>query len=182
MIEQQITRTAITIDSDAVPGSVHVAINGKETTSFTVDYTSGTVSFPFPIVPTDNIDITYRTRSAGTTGGQIVFGSGNTILLSNRLVLDLALGLRWSVLTGGYTTEPGQSPGSIVTSARLSYTGTRFTGSIAAGVSVTSPDTTGILRLAGMGEDTSLFAVDATRLLPSAAADGAGCLHRNEPG
>ncbi|HUX13032.1 MAG TPA: hypothetical protein VMW87_08370 [Spirochaetia bacterium] len=169
MIEQQITRTAITIDSDAIPGSVHVTINGKETTSFSVDFTSGTVSFPFPILPTDNIDITYRTRSAGTTGGQIVFGSGNTILLSKRLILDLALGLRWSVLTGGYTTEPGQSPGSLVTSARLSYTGTRFTGSIAAGVSVTSPDTTGILRLAGMGEDTSIFAVDATRLLPSAA-------------
>ncbi len=158
---------AFVLTNDVIPGSVKVYRNGKREELFTVDYASGTVAFSFEVASSDTIEIYYRTFSGEGEGGDILFGTGNTIQLRDDLVLKLAGSVRWNVLKGSYSTEPDDHPGSIGGSAEISYKGGKVSAVADGAVVYSNPDTSGLLRLLGMEKAEISIAMSKDNMFPS---------------
>ncbi len=153
--------TAMTLDTNIVPGSVQVKINGVSETRFQVDPTSGTLTLLVPVLPTDRIDVSYETTVQGSTGGDIVLAWRDEIPLSESVTLSLSAGIRWNANPWTYSQVPYAKSGTLIAAAGLSGTGDNLAWSVQAGVAYTDPDTTGILRLFGMeGNSVPLLLTD----------------------
>jgi hypothetical protein len=139
----------LTIDGNVVPGSVTVLRNGVEDPSFEVNYESGVITSPFPIFPSDVIEVVYRVYGSGG-GGDLLFATGNRISLGPQTDLTLALGTRWNVVRGTYSVSPTDHPGSVTASAAIEHETDYFSGYLDGAVQLSVPDTTGYLRLLGM--------------------------------
>jgi hypothetical protein len=139
-----------TLESNVVPGSITVKRNGVEETRFTYDPNSYTLVFNTPIYPYDRIEVDYRVSEAERNAGDIVFGWGNRFPFSPLASLDLALGLRWNILPGAYSERAYSKTGALVFSAALAGQSEHFAYRLSGALSYSNPDTTGIMRLAGM--------------------------------
>ncbi len=150
------TSTPITqyeLDTNIIQGSVRITRNGRSDTSYNLDYSSGLLTFGFPVADSDVIVVSYRTSDSTKPGGDLLFGLGAEFDLFPFLSLDIGTGLRWAVFGGSYSTEEGTNTGSAIFSAGLHYNRGKTTGfraDLEAGLSLSSPDTTGIFRLFGM--------------------------------
>jgi hypothetical protein len=162
---------ALTLTNDVIPGTVTVYRNGREERSFTVDYDNGRISLPFEPAPSDRIEVYYRTYSGEGQGGDILFGSGSTLYPSDELTLKLATGLRWNVMKGKYSTEPGDHPGMVGASAQVSYNIENFGITADGAVIYTNPDTSGLLRLLGMETHDMELEINKNNIFPSARPD-----------
>ncbi len=158
----------LSIGTDAVPGSARVLRNGREDTSFTVDYDTGRLSTPFPVNPDDVIEVNYRTHTPGALGGELIFGSGNVIRFTEELEMQLALGLRWNLVDATYSTQPDDYPGTVTTSGSLSYDTPNLQAYLDGALEFRVPDTTGYLRLLGMEEKETRLEVRGHNIVPSA--------------
>lgn len=138
------------LESDIVPGSVQVTVNGVTETRFEVDASSGTLVLLFDVRPTDRIEVRWRKASAGLSGGDILLTWRDRIPLSQSITLDLSAGLRWNADPWSYSPEPYARSGTLIAAVGLRGTGKDLDWSVQAGAAFTNPDTTGILRLFGM--------------------------------
>jgi len=159
------------LDPNVLPGSVTVLRNGTSEGRFTVNYDTGLLTFNTPIAANDLIVITYQTANPQGSGGNILFGLGADFALLPSLNLDFGTGLRWSLLSRRYTTEQGTNTGSLLTGVGLTYHTQELTARLRAGVSLTSPDTTGIFRLFGMEESGQTLTLTESNLFPSSLPD-----------
>ncbi len=139
-----------------VPGSVSVTRNDINETRFTMDYTSGIITFLVPINPDDRLDITYSVSQGLENNGDILFVWGNRFPFSEMLNLEIAAGVRWNILPGAFSEEVYSRTGAVLGSVSLAGKNDNFAYKAAGAVSFSNPDTTGILRLLGM-EDTGLY-------------------------
>jgi hypothetical protein len=155
------------LGNDVLPGSVRILRNGREESLFTVDYETGIVSLPFEPAPSDRIEIFYRATAGEGQGGDILFGSGSTIALRENLILRLAAGLRWNVLKGSYSTEPGDHPGLVGASAEINYKQENLSLSADGAMVYTNPDTSGLLRLLSMEKHEIILEITKNNLFPS---------------
>ena len=155
------------LDPNVLPGSVTVLRNGVSEGRFTVNYDTGLLTFNTPIAANDLIVVTYQTANPQGTGGNILFGMGADFALLPSLNLDLGTGLRWSLLSRRYTTEQGTNTGALLTGVGLTYHTKELTARLRAGVSLSSPDTTGIFRLFGMEENGQTLTLSESDLFPS---------------
>ncbi|MDR1317727.1 MAG: hypothetical protein LBK13_12725, partial [Spirochaetales bacterium] len=171
LIQAYMPVQALTLANDVIPGTVTIYRNGREETSFTVDYESGRIALPFEPAPSDRIEIYYRTYSGEGQGGDILFGSGSTLYLTDELTLKLATGLRWNVLKGKYSTEPGDHPGMLGASAQVSYATENFSLVADGAVIYTNPDTSGLLRLIDMERHNMELEISKNNMFPSARPD-----------
>jgi len=138
------------LGGDLVPGSVRVKRNGAEESRFEMDYDTGTLTFLTYIHPDDRLEISFRRRQSLLNNTDLLFAWGNFLPLRDDLSLELAAGLRWNVLPGGYTEEAYSRTGALIASTALKGEGEKLSFRAAGAVSYTNPDTTGIMRLAGM--------------------------------
>jgi hypothetical protein len=155
----------IVLPAGFVPGSVRITRNGTTEHGFTVT-ADRRVVFDRPLSATDVIRIRYRT-SASADAGDLQVAIGNRFRLGTNAVGVIALGGQWNPPLQEYSTRPGQHPGRVTLSASLSsgtidLTGSRSPspegdvtrreahGEVRGALSISSPDTSGALRLAGM--------------------------------
>ncbi|MCK5197966.1 MAG: hypothetical protein KAR21_06430, partial [Spirochaetales bacterium] len=155
------------LGDNVLDGSVTVSINGFSEYRYTFDPDSGTVNFMFPVPVDAQIEITYRTMAAAGLSGDLLMGLGSRFNFSDKFFLETGAGLRWNVLDSEYTEKAEEATGSILGTAGLSYTGDNLDFRLDAGISVHSPNTTGILRLAGMNKNGFSVPVTANLLYPS---------------
>ena len=145
------------LGTNVVPGSVVVHINGvrDETVKVSED---GRLSFSRFIYLDDWIEVGFRVESSRFSGGDLFIYQGNQFQLAPRLVLELAESMRWNINQERVVSEYGQSPGAITVASTLDWetdnAGVRLSGD----VTLSTPDTTGELRLFGM-EDGGLSLV-----------------------
>ena len=166
------------LDPNIIKGSVQVTRNGHQETDYSVDFTNGYLTFSTPVADSDIIIVTYRSESATQPGGDLLFGMGAKFLLLPGLRLDIGTGLRWSMFGGNYSTVEGVNTGSALLGAGLHFArdnpkhpGESFKADLQAGVSVSSPDTTGTFRLFGMeGQGSGVPTVEGS-MYPSSAPD-----------
>ncbi|MCL2704958.1 MAG: hypothetical protein FWE72_01980, partial [Spirochaetaceae bacterium] len=141
---------AFILDPDIVPGSVTVKRNGNIETMYDIDYGSGVITFRTYIHPNDRIKITYKTSYADTDGGDLLFATGNRFFTGDYLVTELAFGIKWNILQNQYSRYAGQYKGSMLFTGGAKYTRDNYKIEVDTGLSLTSQDTTGILRLFDM--------------------------------
>ncbi|MCK5671746.1 MAG: hypothetical protein KAH95_00125 [Spirochaetales bacterium] len=156
------------LGDNVLEGSVAVKMNGLNEYRYTFNADSGNVTFLFP-VPTDTqIDIQYRTMASTGTSGDLLIALGSKFNFSDNFSMDTGLGLRWNVLDSNYIEQPGDASGSIIGTAGLSYKAENIDFKLDAGISIYSPNTTGILRLAGMNSGGFSVPISADLLYPAA--------------
>ena len=156
------------LGDNVLDGSVSVTMNGFDEYKYTFNPDSGNVTFLFP-VPTDaQIEIKYRTMASSGLSGDLLVALGSKFNFSDNFSMETGLGLRWNILDSSYIEQPGDASGSIIGTAGLSYKGEYIDFKLDAGVSVYSPNTTGILRLAGMNSSGFRVPISANFLYPSA--------------
>ena len=163
------------LEPNLIPGSVSVKRNGRKATDFEVNYESGQLSFLGYIHPNDRIEISYQT--VGTSkGGDIVFGFGNRFHLSPNLFLDAAAGLRWNILSGTYSTEERQHPGSVLATAALDYSTESLKARLDTGLSISTPDTTGRFRVLGMESQGLKVPISDSSIFPASPSSITGAI------
>ena len=170
-LELQTPVGSFLLDPDVIPGSVNVKVNGYTETRYEIDYSTGLVTFNTYIHPNDRIKITYRTTYADTTGGDILFASGNRFFLSDYLTGELGFGIRWNVFKNQYSRTPNQYPGSILGTGGLDYQRDVTKVRIDGGISLTTPDTTGILRLFDMQQSGIEVSLSQNCIFPSSVPE-----------
>jgi len=173
------------LSTDVIPGSVRVFRNGREEKLFSVDYEKGTVSLPYEPAASDRIEIYYRTASGQGAGGDILFGMGSSLRWSESLEGKFALGVRWNVLKGSYSTEPNDHTGIVGLSTQVSYKNENLKLTTDGAIVYYNPDTSGLLRLLGMeGYDLTLE-ISKNNAFPSSVPDSsffAGKLNQENRG
>ncbi len=159
------------VATDVIPGSVRVFRNGREEQLFSVDYEKGTVSLPYEPASSDRIEIYYRTASGQGAGGDILFGMGNSIQWSDALEGKIALGVRWNVLKGSYSSEPTDHPGIVGISSQVSYKKENLNLIADGAIVYYNPDTSGLLRLLGMEGYNLTLEISKNNAFPSSIPD-----------
>ncbi len=159
------------LDPDVIPGSVSIKRNGFTETRYDIDYSTGLITFNTYIHPNDVIKVSYRTMYADSQGGDLLFASGNRFLLGDYATGELGFGIRWNVLKNQYSVKPEQYPGSILATGGIDYLREATRLNIDAGISLTSPDTTGILRLFDMQKDGIELNLAQTSIFPSSVPE-----------
>ncbi|MCK4543871.1 MAG: hypothetical protein KAU17_16685, partial [Spirochaetales bacterium] len=141
------------LGAGVIEGSVQILINDIPDSAFSVNYSTGEITINRIIAPEDRIDIFYRIEGGATQGGDLIGLFGGKFTFSPALTGEIGMGSRWSLNPSAYTEEFGANPGSIMFTGSLDYQKDNLSASLSAGFSLSTPDTTGILRLFGMEED-----------------------------
>jgi len=84
-------RESIVLSEAVIPGSITVYRNGLETTSFSYDSTTHTLTVSPPPLPTDKLIITCKKYSTNRNNGQLVAAAGYMANLSEFSTLDTIL-------------------------------------------------------------------------------------------
>jgi hypothetical protein len=142
--------TDMVLESDIVPGSVQVSINGVPETRYEVDSVSGKLTLEVPVLPTDRIDVSWQKAEPGTTGGDILFAWRDRIPITDSITLALEAGIRWNANPWTYSQQPYAKSGTVIAAASVSGQTGNVSWSAQAAAAYTNPDTSGILRLFGM--------------------------------
>ncbi|MFW5689571.1 MAG: hypothetical protein ACOC1U_08360, partial [Spirochaetota bacterium] len=179
----------ITLPPGFIPGSVRVTRNGRTEQRFTVT-DSGELVFDDPVTDRDVIRVDYRTSDAADSADLLV-ASGNRFSIAPGTDATVALGARWKPVGERYSTRAGEYPGRVTLSASMETDSARWQldpggpdtapperaappaagGSLnaraqgAAGISVA--DTSGALRIAGMGESQREIPVSPLGVYPA---------------
>ncbi len=168
LLEKLSPVSSYNIGSNALEGSVEVLRNGVPTGNFTFNPDTGEINFFIPPASGERIDIRYRSQTSKAVGGDIYAVTANTFQFSEKWSADLNAGLRWNADPNAFITEQGEADGSILTSGRISYSSENFSFSLEGGVDVSSPNTTGRLRLFGMDDTAFPVSLNVENLYPGA--------------
>ena len=140
------------LGSDVVPGSVVVHINGirDKTVKISED---GQLIFSHFIYLDDWIEVSFRIENSKFAADELFIYQGNQFQLTPQLTLELAESIRWNINREQVVYEYEQSSGEITVATSLDWetanAGIRLEGD----VTLSSPDTTGRLRLFGMEDE-----------------------------
>jgi hypothetical protein len=169
-------QNGLSLGPGVIPGSEQISINGYETSSAIVDYSTGEVTFSRYIFPHDRIEISYRTETIDLSGGDLLFAQGNRFFPADGLELFVAEMFRWNITKKTSTTVDNTSPGGLTIAGGLQYTGENFNIELTSTLELKTPDTTGILRLQGMESSGFSFSIGEALLkqAPDSIWDTAG--------
>ncbi len=158
----------IALPQRVIPGSVEITRNGIPEYGYSVDPSTGAVTFVTPISPLDRIEVRYRVESPGSTGGDATLAYGNKLNAGDKLTVESSLRGNAPLPWNGFTTAAGEKPASTAGAVRVSYSGEALSLQSDIFTELRVPDATGHLRLAGMGSDTSSISIAPSRILPAA--------------
>lgn len=156
-----------TLDSDIIPDSVSVQINEVDENRFTVNYTSGIITFNRYIHPNDRIKVRYKKKGGSSGNGDLLFAWGNTFNLMEQLSLELATALRWNILPGSYTEKSFSRTGAIMGMAALKSSSDNHDLNLTTGFSYNHPDTTGIMRVVSMEKTGFMIDLSENNFYPA---------------
>lgn len=160
--------TGYNLGPEALEGSIEVLRNGVPTGNYTFNPDTGEIVFFLPPAAGERIDITYRSATARAVGGDLYAASVNTFRFSDAMSADLNLGLRWNADSDTYITEAGEAEGSVLAVGGLDYQSEKLSFRLEGGVNLSSPNTTGRLRLFGMDDSAYPVVPGPENLYPGA--------------
>ncbi len=161
------TSNGLSLGTGVIPGSERVYINGYETNSTTIDYSSGAISFNRYIFPQDRIEIIYRTETTDMAGGDLLFAQGNRFYPADNLELYLGEMFRWNISQNPSSTVDTTAPGGLTIAGGVKYGIENFNIELTSTFNLQTPNTTGYLRVLGMEENGYIFSVGETLLKES---------------
>ena len=155
----------IILDS-AVPGSVRITRNGNPEERYRLD-PSGEITFEEAAAPTDRIEIAHQSSSSDGVGGDIAVGYGSSIAIADRTDLVFGFGTFWNIAAESYSVAASDHPGSLVASTEFAHQTDKLTLGLRGAVTVTSPDTSGIFRIAGMSGPEQSYVFSEATIFPA---------------
>ncbi len=173
LFQKLVPAGAYNLGEDVLEGSISVTVNGIKETRYTFNSDSGILEFSFPVPEDAGIKINYRTAAESGKGGDLLLGFGSEFNFSDNFKMDVGAGLRWNILDSKYIDKPGKSGGSILGAGGLTYSGDNLNFELNGGISLYNPNTTGILRLAGMNESGFNIPLSYDFLYPAASPETA---------
>lgn len=156
---------SIVLPSGFIPGSVRVVRNGATELAFIVS-DAGEIEFDEPLGPTDSVTVRYRTAATGEAS-DLLFASGNRFFIGAHTEATLAFGARLKPLAGTFATRAGDYPGAVTLSGSVESTLGAWSLATRGAMSVATSNTTGALRVAGMGEAGVTLPVSPPGLFPA---------------
>lgn len=150
-----------------IPGSVEIRINGREQSGGWFLNEEGAVEFLFPLFATDRIEILYTSRNSSQQGGTLTAASGNQAELSPGLSANWGALLSWDLINATYTAGSETAQGVLELSGGLEYQSGPLSWTLDAGLSMTTPDTTGYHRALGMEESGRAVLIRENRIFPA---------------
>jgi len=140
-----------------VPGSVVVYVNGirDDTAKISAD---GRLSLSRFIYLNDWIEVSFRIEGPRFTSGDLLIYQGNQFQLTPNLTLEIAESMRWNINRKRAVSEYEESPGAITIATALDWKMDNGGIQLSSNATLSTPDTTGNLRLFGM-EDGRLSIV-----------------------
>lgn len=149
--------TTISLGTEVIAGTIQVSRDGIFDTAFHLDDSTGLLTLEQPPRTNETIRITWLDSDPSTRNATLTLGGGIEWDPRESLALTLGTALRWNVAKNGFTDYSANSPGSLILSTGLAYTGTVTTASTAFAFDLTVPDTTGYYRIAGMDTSPQTF-------------------------
>ncbi len=150
----------------AIDDTVSVIANGVPNPRAAVDPATGAIVIDRPIVPTDRIDIFYR--SAGEGNGSILFGNSNRFAIADHLFADIGVGGSWPITAKTYSSKLDEHFGAFRVAGALRWEPPNASIALSGVAQLTVPDSVGVLRLSGMEDGETIVALDTSALLPGA--------------
>ena len=149
-----------------IPGSVRVHVNGEPEFRFAVDE-SGLLDLGFSPLPTDIIDVSYTSRSFTGLGTDVAIAYGSNIFIDESTEAMFSAGTFWNAATNTYSDHDIIHPGNLVATATFSHISENFSAIGTAGITVSSPDTTGVFRILGSIETSTNLSLGGDVIFPS---------------
>ncbi|MFO7848903.1 MAG: hypothetical protein R6V67_02980 [Spirochaetia bacterium] len=171
LYEEKSPVNSFNLGSDVLEGSIEIKRNGVPEHRYSFNPDNGEIHFFVPVSHSERIDISYRAAGSGFTEGELIAASANSIEFSENLSGSLNLGLRWNITDAAYTEETNQAQGSVLMAGGSSWETENFRLSLDGGLSVESPDTTGLRRFLGMDGGGVPVAFTLETLYPGAPGD-----------
>lgn len=164
----------IQVESDTIPGSVRVFVNGSELPGVSVDYHTGSITLPVTLSESDRIEVVYRRNDTSGLSPQVTGVIGNRWFPSERASLFLAGMVRWNPWNQGYSNELDENPGTLAASGGFSWQSSD-NGSLridASGtIQIQHSDTSGYIRLLSMNGETTVISLEPSNLFPAAETE-----------
>jgi len=171
------TETSYMID-DPVPGTVRIFIDGRE--NFNWSLSGNTISFDVPPGAEDRIEITYRKKNSGDTGGDLLFASLNRFNLGSGMNAAFNAGFRWNIFSGAYAFPSEEIPGYLNAETSFKYDNSEddadfnITAALSAGLRVQTDNSAGTLVLKNMSGDSLRLTVNRNTVFPSSPSASLG--------
>lgn len=167
-LEQLSPAGSYNLGTNVLEGSITVQRNGVPEQRFSYNPDTGELSFFIPPGRNERVDITFRTASARSVGGDIFAATVNRFTFNEHWSANFNAGLRWNADPNAYIVEPGESEGSILAAGRLTYQSDNVRFELESGLNVLSPNTTGRLRLFGMDDSAFPIQIHPELMYPGA--------------
>ncbi len=150
-------------------GSIEVLRNGVPEHRYSFNPDTGELSFFVPVAHSERIDISYRSTGGGFSEGELIAASANSLQFSETFGSNINLGLRWNVTDASFTEERDEATGSVLVSGGSKWErDENLRLEVDGGVSVESPNTTGLRRFLGMNGGGVPVAFTSETMYPGA--------------
>ncbi len=164
---------------DPVDGTVRIYINEIETSAWTES--NGVITFDTRPGSEDRIEIYYRKKSSGSTGGDILFASSNNFIITDHLSAYLNGGVRWNI-SDSYALPGEETSGYGGITAGLSFSNSdenqtdayQLNAGISGGVKLLSQNSAGRLLLLSMSADGYSVPLNRNTVFPASASENIG--------
>ncbi len=176
LLSTKSTGSGYNLGSGVIQGSVEVYINGNKSSSASVDYDTGKLTFSQYIFSSDRIKVTYRTETVDLSGGDLLFAQGNRFYPADNLQFYVAEMFRWNSSDSSSSSLDETSQGGITVAGGMEYTAKNFNLELNSTVSLQTDDTSGILRVQGMEDSGYSFSISESLLkqTPESVYGGSG--------
>jgi len=171
LYEKKSPVSSFSLGENVLEGSVEILRNGVPEYRYSLNPQTGEISFFVPVAHSERIDIAYRTSGGGFSEGELIAASANALRFNENFAGNLNLGLRWNITEASYTEEQEEATGSILVSGGSSWEQENFSLALDGGISVESPNTTGLRRFLGMDGGGLPVALTLETLYPGAPGD-----------
>lgn len=159
--------SSISIDKDAIAGSVEIRRNGVQDFAFTVDTDNSIVKLASPPSLAEEIEVSYMRESSQRRSGMLSAALGGFWKLAEGSEAWAALGTSWSVPGTSYSADGETSSGRVTLTAGAKTTGELLSQRAAFAAVYTRADATGRYRVEGM-EGSGAY---ASSLRPASGTD-----------
>jgi len=149
--------TSISLGADAIAGTVQVTRDGIPDTAFRFDENSGQLTLDKIPGGTETIRITWLDTDPAARNATLTLAGGVEWRPGPAISATTASALRWNVSKNGYTNYADSSPGSLILSNGISWTGNDLSAATAFAFDLTVYDTTGFYRILGMESTPAAF-------------------------
>ena len=164
---------------DPVEGTVRIKRNGFYVSDWTLE--GSQIIFDTAPADDDRIEITYRKKSGGDTGGDLLAAAANRFDLGSGWSAVLNSGVRWNADSSSYALQGEEKSGFLGAEALLEYSNEEFAegplklnASLSGGLKLETANSSGTLLIGNMSDSGLSVSLSRNTVFPSSVPGSLG--------